>query len=102
LVLTLPVTDDKTPQNCHIPPFGYPWFQHMVLMDEDHRYFPKKTGTIFPGKEPPLFFCRNAPPDLPEVPDNLADQPAFHAQRNAAKLHGFFPIKTLGFKKHLI
>jgi hypothetical protein len=74
----------------------------MVLMDEDHRSFLKKTGTIFPGEEPPLFFGRNAPPDLPEVPDNLADQPVFHAQRNAAKLHGFFPIKTLGFKKYQI
>jgi len=65
-------------------------------------HFPKKTGSFFPDQEPPLFFGRNAPPGIPEVPDNLADQPVFHAQRNAAKCAGFFPLKAPGFKKYPI
>ena len=64
--------------------------------------FSRKNRVVFPDQEPPLFFGHNAPPGLPEVPDRPVELPVFHAQRNAAKLHGFFPFKTPGFKKYLI
>jgi len=33
--------------------------------------FPGKTGSLFTAQEPPLFFDRNAPPGIDEVPHNL-------------------------------
>jgi hypothetical protein len=33
--------------------------------------FSKKTGSLFPDQEPPLFFGRNAIPGIPGVPHNL-------------------------------
>lgn len=33
--------------------------------------FSPKKYPLFPAREPPLFFGRNAPPALPDIPDNL-------------------------------
>jgi hypothetical protein len=57
--------------------------------------FPQKTGSIFPDQEPPLFFGRNAPPDLPEVLDNLLVSRFFTLKGTRLNMPVFFHLKRL-------
>jgi len=71
-------------------------------MAADLMHFQGKTGPLFPVQEPPLFLGHTALLGIPDVPDDLLDPSVFHVQRKAAKLHGFFPVKTFRFKKYRI
>jgi len=66
-----PANDDKHHQKYLAPPSGYPCFGPVNTLAADPGFFPGKTGSRFPGMEPPLFFDRNAPPGIGEVPINL-------------------------------
>src|SRR5208337_1228385 len=70
-------------------------------MEADLIHFPGKTGLFFPFRNP-LYFSAILP--LRASPEcRMTCRPSvFHAQRKAAKLHGFFLFKTLRFKKYLI
>jgi hypothetical protein len=62
-------------------------------VEADPRHFPQKTGSIFPGKKSPLFFDRNAPPALPEVPDNLLISRFFTPKGRPLNAPVFFRLK---------
>jgi len=62
-------------------------------MDENFRYFPQKTGSIFPDQEPHLFFGRNAPPGIPGVPHNLLNIPFFTLKGTRLNAPVFFRLK---------
>jgi hypothetical protein len=94
------IFDGKNPQNHCIPPFGHRSGPARSTGVADPRHFPEKTGLLFPDQEPPLFFGFNAHPGTPEVSHDQLILPHFHGQKNAAKLAGFFPIKSAHFQKY--
>jgi hypothetical protein len=90
----------KNHQNHRIPLSGYPSFLPVNTGVANPGCFPGKTGCFFPGTGPPLFFGHHAAPDLPEIQKRPVDPFFFRDEKNAAKLHGFFPIKTACFQKY--
>jgi len=61
--------------------------------------FSKKTGSLFPDQEPPLFFGRNAIPGTPGVPHNLLNFPFFTFKGTRLNCTVFFPLKMTCFEK---
>jgi hypothetical protein len=74
---SLPVPDSKILQNHGIPPFGYPCFHHTKPMETDPGSFPRKTGSLFPDQEPPLFFGHIVIPGHSRVPHDQLIVPFF-------------------------
>jgi hypothetical protein len=62
-------------------------------MEANPGHFPGKTGPFFPVQKPPLFFGRNAHPDLPEIPDNLLISRFFTLKGTRLNMPVFFHLK---------
>jgi hypothetical protein len=63
--------DGKNPSKPFYLPLRTHLFPSYKVDRGGSRTFSQKNRSFFPDWEPPLFFDHNAPPDLPEVPDNL-------------------------------
>jgi|GEM_PF-5748262 hypothetical protein len=73
----IPVPDGKILQNHGIPPFGHPYLHHTKPMEADPGSFPRKTGSLFPAQELPLFFGHIFIPGHSSVPHDQLIVPFF-------------------------
>ena len=68
-------------------------------MDKDPECFPEKPNRFFPLRTPPYFSAITSFQAISAFRMTSLSS-LFYAEKNAAKLHGFFPVKTARSQKH--